>query len=111
MTDNQRRALKIRQVLISQARNRQTITYQALASEIQEGDCMFRNLGPLLDRVSEYSDKVKKVDLTVIVVLAHEGRPGREYYHPSRKWDVEREKVYGINWYGVTPPVPQDFRE
>ena len=109
MTDNQRRALKIWQVLISQARNRQTTTYQALAREIEERGIGQRNLGPHLDRVSEYTAKVRNVDLTAIVVRAHEGRPGRST--GSGGWDVEREKAYGINWYGVTPPAPQDFRE
>ena len=108
MTDNQRRALKIWQVLISQARHRQTITYRGLAREIEEGIDQ-HILGPFLDRVSEYTVMVRNVDLTVLVVREHEGRPGR--LGGVQDWDAERERSYNVNWYGVTPPTPRDFRE
>ncbi len=108
MTDNQRRALKIWQVLISQARHRQTITYRGLAREIEEGIDQ-RILGPFLDRVSEYTIKVRNVDLTVLVVRELKGRPGK--LGGIQDWDAERERSYNINWYGVTPPTSQDFRE
>ena len=109
MTDNQRRALKIWQVLISQARHRQTITYRGLAREIEEEGIDQRILGPFLDGVSEYTIKVRNVDLTALVVREHEGRPGS--LRGIQDWDAEREGSYNINWYGVTPPTPQDFRE
>ena len=76
MTDNQRRALKIWQVLISQAHHRQTITYRGLAKEIEEKGIDEHILGPYLNRVSEYTIKVQSVDLTVLVVKENEGRPG-----------------------------------
>lgn len=109
MTDNQRRALKIWQVLISQARHRQTITYRGLAREIEEKGIDEHILSPYLERVSEYTIKVRNVDLTVLVVKKLEGRPGS--LRGIQDWDAERESSYNINWYGVTPPTPQDFRE
>ena len=109
MTNNQRRALKIWQVLISQARHRQTITYRGLAREIEEEGIDQHILHPFLDRVSEYTIKVRNVVLTGLVVKEHEGRPGS--LRGIQDWDAERERSYNINWYGVTPPTPQDFRE
>ena len=53
--------------------------------------------------------KVRNVDLTVLVVKELKGRPGS--LRGIQDWDAERESSYNINWYGVTPPTPQDFRE
>ena len=108
MTDNQRRALKVWQVLIACASQRQTITYGDLAELIDEPGIGPNLLTPYLDRVRKFSVKSTEPpgnDLTVVVVNAETGRPGIEV----PEWDEEREFVYNVKWFALTPPAPEDF--
>ena len=106
-----RRLLKIWQVLISRARNRQTITYGELALLIGEEGIHQRNLGPYLNHIVAFSMQAAKKDLTVIVVRQDTGKPskGNPMVAAVSDVDKEREEVFKIQWFSLTPPTPGDF--
>ena len=107
LADATRRAIKIRQVLIAQATNRQTITYGKLA-ELIGNEVLYRALGDYLDRVADFCTAKNLPDLTVIVVRQSTGRPSGKAETPE-DIDKVREDVYGRNWFADTPPTPDEI--
>ena len=106
MTAVQRRALKLWQVLIGRASNRQTITYGELAATIGN-EVPPPAVGGYLDLVAGFCRSNGMPDITVLTVNKETGRPSKE----ERGVDVyrERENVYDHSWYALTPPTPEDF--
>ena len=92
-------------MLIACAHHRQTITYGALANAIDEPSIHANILDPYLNRVYNWTMEHVGTDLTVVVVNRNTGRPGVE----TADWDRKREDAYNTNWFGVTPPTPEDF--
>ena len=107
MTATQRRALKVWQVLIARASNRQTISYGELAGVIGN-EVPPPALGRYLDLVADFCQVRGVPDLTLVVVSIETGQPGKV----REGVDVaeQRELVYGRgDWYAMTPPTPADF--
>ena len=110
MNTVRRRLLKIWQVLIARATNRQTITYWELALLIGEEGIHQLNLGPYLNHIAAFSMQATARDLTAIVVRQDTGKPGEG--NPTvavSDVDKEREEVFKIRWFSLTPPAPGDF--
>ena len=78
MTDHQRRCIKIWQILIARATNRQTIPYRELANFIDERGVFALTLGPYWQGIRAFCTDRGYPDLTVLVVLARTGRPSPE---------------------------------
>ena len=100
------RALQVWQILIALAANRQTITYQVLAEKIgySRADFMAHILGHIMDYCSQSGLRA----LTALVVYKDGGQPGSGLVTADP--NVERERVYGIDWYAIFPPSPEEFR-
>ena len=99
-------ALRIWQVLIGAAHNRQTLTYKMLADLIG-GGMEPRTLAPHLWRVSNYCTRKGLPPLTVLVVGKHTGRPSTDLI--SQDPDRDRERVFNQLWFQFGPPQASDF--
>ena len=98
----QRISAQIWQVLIARATDKQLILYAELAELIgRKGQDNL--LGPYLDRVSAFCAKSQKPDITVLVINASEGRPGK--LSPDLDLDMERLEVFH------TPGLPSTLRD
>ena len=106
MTPVQRRAVKIWQVLIARASNRQTITYSELATLIGR-EIAARGIGPDLDRVQAFCSQRGLSDLTVTVVASDSGKPRK--VTPGVDVDKERQRVFKEKWFATEPPQPEEF--
>ena len=109
MTNQQRRSIKVWQVLISCAAHRETITYGRLADLIAEPIIPLR-MGLYLSRVAEFCALREKPNLAVIVVNRETGETGRTVTLRHKDVDQERAAVFDENWFAMTPPVAEDFR-
>ncbi len=96
-------AVRMWQVLISCASNRQTITYGELARRIGWEEGSARGAGAPLEQIAQYCQGTSLPWLTVIVVRADTGRPGEGYTGPA-DIDVEREEVFSYPWFAAPPP-------
>lgn len=100
------RSLQIYQVLVAAAHNRQTLTYELLSKYVgvpQQG------LAGHLENIQQFCAARSLPPLTVLVVRKHIGKPSHGF-HGSEDADAGRENVYAHNWYGMKPPVAEDFR-
>ncbi len=110
MTNQQRRTIKIWQVLIAYAARRKTITYGRLAGLIDD-NVGANLLRPYLDRVGEFCLAQPQLpNLAVIAVSRDTGVPGRCIALRHADVDQETQAVYGEYWFGITPPTPDDIR-
>ncbi len=110
MTDRQRRCIKVWQLLIARATNRQTITYTELLELIDEPVILPPNVGRrLLDPVSEFCASRNMPNLAVLVVNRNTGAPGVGVTLSLAQVNLEREEVFAAAWFGVEPPSPEEF--
>ena len=99
-------ALRIWEVLIEAAHNRQTLTYEMLADLIGGGMKAWM-LAPHLWRVSNYCTQKGLPPLTVLVVGKHTGRPSTDLI--SQDPDRDRERVFNQPWFQFGPLQVSDF--
>jgi len=99
-------ALRIWEVLIEAAHNRQTLTYEMLADLIG-GGMEARTLAPHLWRVSNYCTQKGLPPLTVLVVGKHTGRPSTDLI--SQDPDRDRERIFNHLWFRLPPLQVSDF--
>ena len=99
-------ALRIWEVLIEAAHNRQTLTYKMLADLIGGGMKAWM-LAPHLWRVSNYCTQKGLPPLTVLVVGKHTGRPSTDLI--SQDPDRDRERVFNQPWFQFGPLQVSDF--
>jgi hypothetical protein len=97
------RAVQAWQILVGNAKNRQTETYDGLAK------LMFRKkaagvLAGILGHVAFYCKENRIPPLTTLVVGKGAGKPGYRIPVRRAKIDKLRESVYEFNWYDVYPP-------
>ena len=106
MSAVQGRAIKLWQVLIGRASNRQTITYGELAATIGN-EVPPPAVGSYLDLVAAFCRSNGMPDITVLTVNKETGRPSKE----ESGVDVyrEQENVYDHSWYALPSPTPEDF--
>ncbi len=106
---NEFRALQIWQILICAARNRQILTYKALANMIgYRGGGV---LGPVLGHIAYWCNQNKLPPLTSLVVAEATGAPGNKI--PVEDSPAKRESVYEDRdkWFDIIPPSPAEFAE
>ncbi|MFL5385980.1 MAG: hypothetical protein ACJ8GN_25975 [Longimicrobiaceae bacterium] len=101
------RALQVWLILIGRAANRQTMTYEMLARQIGFPRADF--LAPILGHIMYYCSQTKLRGLTALVVYKDGGTPGSGFV--SEDPNMEREQVYGFDWYSIFPPSPEELRE
>jgi hypothetical protein len=100
------RALQVWQILIALAANRQTITYRALAEKIGYSRADF--MAHILGHIMYYCSQNELPGLTALVVYKDGGQPGSGFVTTDP--NVERERVYGEDWYAMFPPSPEELR-
>jgi putative restriction endonuclease len=102
------RALQIWIILVGKAMSRQTLTYGQLADLIGfKGAGVFSQF---LDPIMQFCVQSNLPPLTVIVVDQDKGTP-RDGLTASVDRDSDREKVFRVDWYAITPPTTQEFME
>ena len=110
MTNQQRRTIKIWQVLIAYAARGKTITYGRLADLIDD-NVGANLLRPYLDRVEKFClEQPRLPNLAVIAVSRDTGVPGRDIALPHGDVNRETQAVYDEPWFGITSPTPDDIR-
>ena len=100
------RALQVWLILIGRAANRQTMTYEMLAKQIGYSRADF--LAHILGHVMYYCSHADLPSLTALVVYKDGGTPGSGFV--STDPNMERERVYGFDWYSIFPPSPDELR-
>ena len=103
---NPARALQVYLILIGAAKNRQTLTYGALADMLG-----FQGAGVLahiLGHIMYWCHEESLPSLTSLVVNKESGLPGPGLSAPA---DVnsERERIYEYDWYGIVPPTMEQL--
>lgn len=106
-SNNANRALQIWQVLISNATNRQTLTYGILAKLM--GYAGAGVLADPLGHIMYYCQQEGLPPLTVIVVNQETGLPGEGLI--GAELNADREKVFSYDWFSVVPPTPEELRQ
>ena len=99
-------AAQLWQILISAAHNRQVLTYELAGKPLGLGT---NTLSGHLGQIQRYCERNQLPLLPILVVSKKTGRPGSGF--PSVKdMDVERERVFAHNWFGMKPPAAVDFK-
>jgi hypothetical protein len=103
------RGLQIWQILIAAAHARQTVRYGKLAKMLEYGGA--GTLARMLGHVFFWCRDNELPFLTVLVVNQDSGVPGEGFEELTRGLDlnVERERVYDFDWYGLVPPTPEEL--
>ncbi len=100
------RAVQIWQILVGRAHNRQTITYGELGGLMHYGaGVLDRPLGHLYF----YCEQNGLPVLSVLVVEKDTGLPKGGV--GDRDPDVEREKVFRYDWFGMHPPTAEEMAQ
>lgn len=98
------RALQAWLVLISRARNRQTLTYSMLDELMNFGNP--RALGQILDYVGAYCKVNDLPPLTILVVGKNTGIPSSGM---GEFTFAQQESVFEFDWFGILPPSPEEL--
>jgi hypothetical protein len=107
---NPDRALQAWLILISRAMNRQTMTYEQLGRLMYPDSKKAAGvLNRILGHIAFYCKDNKLPMLTSIVVGKKRGAPGKAIPIDLVKIDMEREKVYGEDWFSIYPPTPHEL--
>ena len=101
------RALRIWQVLVRTAANRQTIAYGDLSKVT--GILPPRGMGKYLSLIKDYCSNNNLPPLHVLAVKKSTGRPGAGLVVNDFRRDCEL--VFRFNWIGLVSPTPADFAE
>lgn len=113
--DNPTRANRARQiwhVLVAQAYNRQTITYNQLAKLI--GFKGAGTMGQMLGCIWMFCDRNNLPRLNLLVVNSVTGVPGLGAEVADRDASflpAAHAAIYSTNWYEIEPPTEDDLRE
>lgn len=100
------RALQVYLILIGAAKNRQTLTYGALANMLE-----FERAGVfslILDHIMYWCQDQDLPELTSLVVNKETGLPGHGLSTPA-DLNKERERIYEYDWYGIVPPTMEQL--
>ncbi len=93
-------------ILTSAAHNRQVLTYELAGKPLGLGP---NTLSDHLGQIQRYCERNQLPLLPILVVSIKTGRPGPGF--PAVKdLDVERERVFAHNWFGMKPPTAVDFK-
>ncbi len=104
---NRYRALQIWQILISNAHNRQTVTYGILSDMLGYGGA--GTMDKMLGHIAAYCALHNLPLLNTLVVGKDSGVPTEGTF--GRDPNQERERVFRYPWFGVYPPAPKGFAE
>jgi hypothetical protein len=100
------RALQAWIILVSAAKNRQTLTYLGL-SRLMYGKDAAGVLDQILGHIAyfcNYYEPHSLPPLTSIVVGKRRGTPGKDIPVDMSEIDQRKEEVYEYDWYNVCPP-------
>jgi hypothetical protein len=100
------RAVQVWQVLIAAATSRQTLTYRLLGERV---GLRSNQLAPPLNLVARYCMLKQFPPLTVLVVQAGDGKPGKSFTWATEP-DLAREAVFEQPWFRLRPPSSGDFQ-
>jgi len=105
---NPDRAIQAWLILVSAAKNRQTLTYEGL-SELMYGHKAQGVLDKILGHIAFYCQKEHLPLLTSIVVGKKRGAPGEAIPIDLSQIDSERERVYKEDWFNIYPPTAEEL--
>jgi hypothetical protein len=97
------RALQAWIILVSAAKNRQTLTYEGL-SILMYGKKAAGVLDKILGHIAYYCEDNDLPALTSIVVGKNRGTPGEDIPVDRAEIDRLREDVYKCDWFDLHPP-------
>ena len=102
------RTLRTYLILIGCAMTRQTITYGALGTLINEIPLAVspRHLDPIYN----YCQANELPRLALLAVSRTTGVPGAGYPGPRETIDADREAVYQYDWFNIAPPTIAQLR-
>ena len=104
------RAVQVWQILVAQAMDRKSITYEQL-SVLMFGRAAAGVLGMILGHVANYCNANGLPPLTVIVVNSVTGLPGESIPVDAAELNSRREAVYKFDWYDIYPPSDHELSE
>ena len=102
------RAVQAWQILVGNAMNRQTVTYEGL-SKLMYNKKAAGVLAHILGHIAFYCLDNKIPPLTALVVGKGPGKPGHRIPLAPLKIDKEREKVYQYDWHNIYPPTEEEL--
>jgi hypothetical protein len=102
------RALQAWIILVSAAKNRQTLTYEGL-SILMYGKKAAGVLDKILGHIAYYCTDNDLPALTSIVVGKNRGTPGQDIPVDRAEIDKLREAVYNCDWFDLHPPSPKNL--
>jgi hypothetical protein len=100
------RALQAWVILVSAAKNRQTLTYEGL-SVLMYGKKAAGVMDKILGHIAYYCTDNGLPALTSIVVGKNRGTPGEDIPADLSEIDQLREAVYKCDWFDLHPPSPK----
>jgi hypothetical protein len=103
------RAIQAWVILVSCAKNRQTITYGELGKKMFAGGKGAGVLAQTLGRIHYYCDSKNLPPLNALVVSLGKGKPGVSIPLPVKKVDAARESVYKFDWFDVWVPTEEEL--
>jgi hypothetical protein len=109
-SQNPARAIQAWQILISKARNRQTVTYLDLSQLMYKKNAA-GVLAKILGHLAFHCEDNSLPPLTAIVVGKWQGKPGAKIPINLAHVDDEREKVYRYDWFDVFPPSEAELTQ
>lgn len=98
---NVERAIRIWQVLIGLARNRQTITDENLGELIGVENILDELIQPL--KLLENYCRVNELPHLVYLVILKRADIFEQNLRLTESWDKEREDVFNFEWYKMKP--------
>ena len=102
------RVLQTYLILVGHATRRETTTYPTLAKQLGTER---QSINALLRPLSKYCERNHLPRLSVLVVSAINGEPGRDSPGPRESIYTERENVYKYPWLLDVPPTIQQLME
>lgn len=108
--NGRRRSKKATALLMSDEKNRKTLTYELLSER------MYKKMAAgVLDRILGHfaynCNDNSLPQLTSVVVGKGRGAPGEGIPMELQELDARRENVYARDWYDVYPPSASELRE
>jgi len=104
------RAVQCWQILVGQAVDRRTLTYEGLSLLMYKKPAA-GVLDRILGHVAFYCNDNDLPPLTAIVVGKRRGTPGDDIPIDQSTIDLQREAVYGEDWYDIYPPTEDELRQ
>ncbi|CAA9364646.1 MAG: hypothetical protein AVDCRST_MAG93-7875 [uncultured Chloroflexia bacterium] len=109
--DNEERPRQAWTILCSLADQHKTIYYHEMAERMKWADGSGRPIGPMLGPINAFCQANYLPPLAELVVTVAHGKPGYREDDPMGDVLIDREEVFNYDWYAISPPTTEDYRE